>query len=165
MDESTPEARQKPDHLLRDSARTNFRQGMIMTEATPTTKEHSCDGPPGSLLGRWKHCGGAYTCRQLSGGSNCVHGDNSFSYTHTHTHTHMYTHNIHIHTHIHICIYTTHTCAYTTYTTYTHIHMCTQTTHTHTRMYIHNTHMYVDNLYTRIHTCTYTTHTHIHICT
>ena len=141
MDESTPEARQKPDHLLRDSARTNFRQGMIMTEATPTTKEHSCDGPPGSLLGRWKHCGGAYTCRQLSGGSNCVHGDNSFSYTHTHTHTHMYTHNIHIHTHIHICIYTTHTCAYTTHIyniyTYTcvrrqhiHIHVCTYITHT-----------------------------------
>ena len=113
---------------------------MIMTEATPTTKEHSCDGPPGSLLGRWKHCGGAYTCRQLSGGSNCVHGDNSFSYTHTHTHTHMYTHNIHIHTHIHICIYTTHTCAYTTHIyniyTYTcvrrqhiHIHVCTYITH------------------------------------
>ena len=152
MDESTPEARQKPDHLLRDSARTNFRQGMIMTEATPTTKEHSCDGPPGSLLGRWKHCGGAYTCRQLSGGSNCVHGDNSFSYTHTHTHTHMY-------------IYNTHMCIHNTHIQHIHIHMCTQTTHTHTRMYIHNTHMYVDNLYTRIHICTYTTHTHINICT
>ena len=39
--------------------------------------------PPGTMEG-----GGAYTCRQLSGGSSCTHGDNSFSYIHTHSYTH-----------------------------------------------------------------------------
>jgi len=107
--------------------------------------------PPGTMEG-----GGAYTCRQLSGGSSCTHGDNSFSYIHTHsythTYTHMYTHNTQ---HIHTCVHTT----------YTHKHMCTDNTHTrmntqHIHVQIQHictqtahtyTHMYIDNIYTQTH--------------
>ena len=110
--------------------------------------------PPGTM-----ESGGVYTCRQLSGGSSCTHGDNSFSYIHTHSYTHtytrMYTHNTHTrmyihntqHIHTYTCAHTTHTYEHTL-----HIHICTNTTH----MYIDSTHTYTYVHRQHIHTNTYT---------
>lgn len=120
MDEPTPEARQKPDHLLRDSARTNFRQGMITTEATPTTKEHSCDGLPGSLLGRWKVV--ERTPADSYQVDPAAHTETTASATYTHTLTHI---------HIHICTHTTHSIYTHVYTQHIHTNTCAQTTHIH----------------------------------